>query len=255
MADGKQTAHAMTQVFGLVLISVALLILTILTLVLFDGDGAEFFGPVALIAVAGSAVVWRFDRVWARILGIVVTIGAIATTFWLVFGLFQPFSPIEFLVGLVFLLGVLLSLIGGIRALISGRKGDVGPTSGEKRLRTGTLGLIGVAAVISIGGFFLTKTSVSDTEAAGAVTLNMVNFEFDPMETSISPSENLLVVNADAFAHDFTLEELDIYVPIGPGSEAIVDLSAAEPGTYNYFCSLHSADGTEDMFGTFTIES
>ncbi|MEE8405611.1 MAG: hypothetical protein V3S32_00510 [Acidimicrobiia bacterium] len=55
-------------------------------------------------------------------------------------------------------------------------------------------------------------------------------------------------------AHDFTLEELDIYVYFGPGSEALVDLSAASPGTYPYFCSLHS-DGTEGMRGTVTIES
>jgi hypothetical protein len=46
------------------------------------------------------------------------------TMFWLAFGLFQVFSPIEFIVGLVFLLGVVLSLVGGIMALFSRKKGD-----------------------------------------------------------------------------------------------------------------------------------
>ncbi len=64
----------------------------------------------------------------------------------------------------------------------------------------------------------------------------------------------MLVHNADAFVHDFTLEALEIDVTIGPGSDALVDLSAAAPGTYDYFCSLHS-DGTDGMRGTVTIES
>ncbi len=48
--------------------------------------------------------------------------------FWLAFGLFQVFSLIEFIVGLVFLLGVVLSLVGGIMALFSRKKGGAGPT-------------------------------------------------------------------------------------------------------------------------------
>ena len=38
------------------------------------------------------------------------------------------------------------------------------------------------------------------------------------------------------------------------GSEALVGLSAAAPGTFPYFCCLDT-DGTEGMRGTVTIES
>jgi len=252
MVDGKRTAHSTTQIFGLTLISAALLVLTVLSLVLFDGEGAGFFGVVTAVVIVVTYLVWRFDAVWARVLGIVATLGAAVTAFFLAFGLFQVFSPVEFIVGLLFVLGVLLSLVEGIRALVSGRSGDAGPTRGETRLRAGTLGLIGVAAVISIVGFFLTRSSVSEAEAAGATTLEMVNFEFDPFESTLSSGRTLLVDNTDAFAHDFTLERLDIYVYIGPGSQAIVDLSGAMPGTYDYYCSIHS-DGTEGMTGTITI--
>ena len=41
----------------------------------------------------------------------------------------------------------------------------------------------------------------------------------------------------------------------GQGSETLVDLSAAAPGTYDYFCSLHTDDAGEGMTGTITIES
>jgi plastocyanin len=45
---------------------------------------------------------------------------------------------------------------------------------------------------------------------------------------------------------EFTLEDLDIYVYVGPGSDAIVDLSSATPGTYDYFCSIHTDTATGD---------
>ncbi len=254
LVDGKPGAHWTTQAFGLALISAALLVFTILGLVLFGVEDAAFFGLITAVAVVVTAVVWRLDNGWARALGVLATLGAMATMFWLAFGVFQVFSPLEFIVGLVFLLGVVLSLVGGIMALFSRKKGDTGPSKRETRVRKGTMGLIGVAAVISIVGFLFTKESVSEAEASGATPLEMVNFEFEPSTTSIPSGGKLLVANSDAFAHDFTLEELDIYVYFGPGSEALVDLSGAAPGTYPYLCSLHS-DGTEGMRGTVTIES
>jgi plastocyanin len=254
LADGKRAADPTTQVFGLALICAVLLIFVILGFVLFDGEDTGFFLVVTAVVLAATFVVWRFDKTWARVLGLVVTLGIGLLMWWMVFGLLQVFSPIEFTVGLMFLLGVVLSLVGGIRALISGRKGGAGPTEGSARLGKATLGLIGVAAIISIVGFLFTRQSVGEAEAAGATTLAMANFEFDPFTSSMPSGESLLVVNNDAFAHDFTLEELNIYVYFGPGSEALVDLSDAAPGTYNYYCSLHS-DGVEGMTGTITIGS
>lgn len=254
LVDEKPAAHWTTQAFGLALISAALLILTIVGLILFGAEDAAFIGLPAVVAVVVTVVVWRFDNAWALSLGVLATLGAMVTMFWLAFGLFQVFSPIEFIVGLVFLLGVVLSFVGGIMALFSRKKGDTGPTKRETRVRRGTMGLIGVAAVVSIVGFLFTMESVSEAEASGATTLEMANFEFDPLTSSMPSGGNLLVANSDAFAHDFTLEELGIYVYFGPGSEALVDLSGAAPGTYPYFCSLHS-DGTEGMRDTVIIES
>ncbi len=254
MTDETRTAHSTTQAFGLTLILVALLVMTVLSVVLFGAGDAVFPAVVAIVVGVALYLVRRFDTTWTRILGMVITVAAFVTTFFLAFGVLQPFSPIEFIVSLMYVLGIVLALVGGIMALVAGRKDKAGPTTGETRLRTATLGLIGVAAVISIVGFFVTKSSVSAAEAAGATSVEMANFEFDPYTSSATAGENLLVANTDAFAHDFTLEEFGIYVYVGPGSEALVDLSAAAPGTYDYFCSLHS-DGTEGMTGTITIES
>ena len=252
-SDTERTAHSTTQVLGLGLITAALLAVVVLTLILFDGDDVPIFAVLATVGAVVTFLVWRFDKLWARILGMVATVVLGLGAFFLAFGLFQPFSPVEFIAGVAFVMGVLLSLYGGVRTLIAGRKGISGSTTGETRIRTGVLAVMGVAAVFSVVGFFATRTSVSEAEAAGATALDMVEFEFEPSASSVSEGGSLFVTNTDPFAHDFTLKDLDIYVHVGPGSEVIVDLTAAPPGAYDYYCSLHS-DGSSGMRGTITIE-
>ena len=80
----------------------------------------------------------------------------------------------------------------------------------------------------------------------------MVKFEFDPGSSALPVDGKLLIQNSDPFVHDFTLDDLDIAVSIGPGSEALVDLTGLTAGTYDYICSLHS-DGETGMVGTIVI--
>lgn len=252
MNDIERTAHATTQTFGLALISAALFVAVLLTLVLFDGEDLAFILVPAAAAVGAALVTWRIDRQWARALGLVGTILSLGG-FFLGFGVLHIFSPIEFVIGLAYVLGFFISLVAGIRALVSSRRGDMVSEQGLSRLRSSALAVIGVAAVISITGFLLTKESVSDTEAAGATVLEMVKFEFSP-DPSVLPAEGkLLIQNSDPFVHDFTLNELNVAVSVGPGGEVLVDLGDAAAGTYDYICTLHS-DGATGMIGTITIE-
>lgn len=249
----ERPAYATTQAFGLALMATAMVVVTILTMVLFDSEGS--YWPLAGIAAAVTFVVWRFDRMWAKILGLLGTLAIGATTFYFAFGLFQPFSPLEFIIGLMVVVGFFTSLVGGIMTLAVGRRRDSGPTPAGRRFRKVVLGVIGVASVVSVVGFLLTRTTVAEAEAQGAATVDMTNFEFHPGATSMASDQGLLLVNKDPFAHDFTLDELDIQVDVRPGSEAIVDLSSLPPGTYHYFCSLHTDPATgEGMTGELTIE-
>jgi plastocyanin len=191
---------------------------------------------------------------WSRIVGVVATVLMALTSFWLAFGLFTPFSPLEFVVALAFVLGVVISLVGGVEVIVAGRRGQDGQTTAEGRLRPVVFGVLGIAAVVSVVGLVATRTTVSEADAAGATRLDMVKFEFDPDTTAIPAGGSLLVTNSDLFAHDFTLDELGIAVRFGPGSEALIDFAGATPGTYNYICSIHS-DGTTGMTGTITIDS
>lgn len=249
----ERTAYSTTQSFGLALMATAMIVVTIVTFLVIDTD--ESFWPVAAAAIVFAFVAWRFDALWARIVGLLGTLAIGAGAFFFAFGIFQPFSPLEFIVGLIFTAGFLFSLGAGIMAIAVGRKRDPGPSETGRRVRMATVGVISVASVVSVAGFLATRTTVSDAEAQGAATLEIVNFEFEPGTETIAAGQNLLLKNEDAFAHDFTLEELDIVSHLGPGSETIVDLGSAPPGTYQYFCSLHTDPATgEGMTGTITIE-
>lgn len=252
MTDRQRAAHATTQTFGLALVTAALLAVVILTLVLFDGDDIVMFAILTAIVGGVAFLTWRFDTQWARALGLVATVISLGG-FFLGFGLFQIFSPIEFVLALVYVLGVLLSLVAGIMAIVAGARHKVGPSPRETRIPVVALGLIGIAAVVSIAGFLVTRQTVSADEAAGATQIDMVAFEFSPESSTLPAGSTILVKNADPFTHDFTLDALDIAESVGPGGEVIIDLSTAAPGTYDYVCTLHTSEG-EGMIGSIVIE-
>jgi plastocyanin len=248
MSD-QQPSRMTTQAFGLTLMAVVMAIVVVISFVVLDGDEVGMFLVVTLLAGAAAFVVWRFNALWARILGLVATIGIGLFTFWFAFGVFQLFSPLEFITGLGYVLGLLFALIGGIVGLF--KKG-----ASSAMLRRGALVLIGVASLVSVVGFYATRSTVSDADAAAAIALNMEDFEFGPASLSVAAGDQLLLINSDLFAHDLTLEEGDVYVHLGPGGESLVDLGDLPAGTYEYFCSLHSfeEDGVkEGMVGTITV--
>jgi plastocyanin len=251
MTTKERAAHANSQTFGLVLVSAALLVAVLLTLILFDGDDIAFILVPTVAAVGAAIVTWRFDSQWARAIGIIGTVLSLGA-FFLAFGLFHLFSPIEFIVALTYVLGFFMSLVGAVRALLAGRKGEQVPADSGRRFHTTVLAVIGVAAVVSVTGFLLTKESVDDSEAAGATALEMVKFEFNPGSSALPVDGKLLIQNNDPFVHDFTFEAMDIAVTIGPGSQALVDMKGTPAGTYDYICSLHT-DGDSGMTGTITI--
>lgn len=240
------------QVLGLALLSVALVTVIVLLVVLGSTEELGLFGTVAALALVVTITAWRVDKTWARIVGLVGGLGVFGTVFFLGFGIFQIFSPLEFIVGLLLVFGFLLALIGGVMALVAGIRDRRDPARVERPLRNAVLGTIAVASVVSVVGFFATRTSVGASEAVDATAVEMLNFEFAPQ--SISTSGRVLVHNSDPFAHDITIDELDVYSHVGPGSDVLLDVSAHPAGTYDFVCSLHTDPSTgEGMTGTLTI--
>lgn len=240
-----------TQAFGLALITAAFAVILVGFLLFTDGSDAGFGAALLVVGALATWMLWRVIRLWAVIVGLVITVAA-AMAFYIAFGIFQPFSPVEFISGLLYVLGFFFALVGGIRAL-SKRRREAGVGKSGMRIRKMALGLVGVLAVVSVVGFSIARTTVSAAEAADAAALDMANFEFAPTTPSVTAGQNLLLTNSDGFVHDFTIDELDVYVNFVPGSEAIVDLRDVPAGIYQFYCSLHS-DGVTGMAGTLTIE-
>jgi plastocyanin len=253
MADRERVRYGSLQVLGLTLLSGALLAVMILLLVLGSTEDLSFFGVIAAVSVAVTFIAWRVDSTWARVLGLVGAVAVFGSVFFLGFGIFQIFSPVEFVVGLLIVVGFLLALIGGILALVNGRRDRRGPARAERPFRNVVLGVIAVASVVSVVGYATTRESVSAAEAGDATTVEMADFEFSP--DAITTGGRVLVKNADLFTHDFTIEALDVSVDVGPGSDALIDLGSAAPGTYDLVCTLHVDPSTgEGMVGRVTVQ-
>jgi len=247
----QPTRRMSTQAFGLSLITAAFVVV-LAGFVIFSGGSDAGFAVV--LVFVGALVTWMLSRVaklWAVIVGLVATVAAVMAVY-IVFGIFQPFSPVEFISGLLYLLGFFFALVGGISALSKQRR-EAGVGQTGMRIRKTAVGLVGVLAAVSVVGFFMTRTTVSTAEAGNAASIDMMNFEFAPVTPTAAAGQNLLLTNSDGFVHDFTIDELDIFVNFGPGSEALVDLSDVPAGTYQFYCSLHS-DGVTGMAGTLTID-
>lgn len=250
--ERPSTRRMPTQAFGIALIAGSLAVFFVGTLLL--GSPGDALPAIVLALVAGLVAwtVWRVDKLWAVIVGLVVTLAATLAMFFQVFGIFHPFSPVEFIAGLLFLFGVVFALVGGIGGLRK-RNRATGPGKTSLVVRRVVMVFLGLSMVVSIGGFLTTRTTVSAADAAGAISVDMANFEFDPSSPAVTSGQKLLLTNSDAVVHDFTLDEYDIKVTVGPGSEAIVDLSDLPQGRYQFYCSLHS-DGISGMAGAISVE-
>lgn len=207
-------------------------------------DARGFVLTLLTVAVVGTGLVWRFDALWARLLGIVACVAVAVMMFWAVFGLSHPQSLFEFMAGVTFVLGVPLALAGNVLAIIQRRRGNLvaSTTSSERRVMQIVAALVALA-VVSSGALTLTaRESVDETLAAEAVEVEMSGFEFEPQAIDVTSGDQLVVRNRDAFVHDFTVPDLDLEVAVGPGNSTLLDIDAA-PGSYVVYCSLHSDTG------------
>lgn len=243
-------ARLSNQTFGLSLY--ATLGLAMLAIMLSLGAPAEelaLIGGVFVFGGIGALLTHRRPGRATAGVGLVITLAIAAMTFFGAFGITLIFSPIDFIVSMLWIVAFIFSIVGAVQALRL--RDTTTPTAG--RVRMSAVGVMGVLAIVSIAGFFATRTSVESGEASDAFTVEMADFEFAPADFSITAGTPLLVTNEDLFAHDITIADADIHLFVGPGSERLVDMSDLGPGTHTYICSLHS-DGESGMMGTITIE-
>jgi plastocyanin len=90
------------------------------------------------------------------------------------------------------------------------------------------------------------------TGAVGPVQIEATITGFSPAVFEAEEGEiEVSLVNLDAFDHDFTIDELDLQLLMGP-SETVEGTFEADAGTYTFYCSIpgHREAGME---GTLTV--
>ena len=120
---------------------------------------------------------------------------------------------------------------------------------------------VGLLVGLSLAAFGLGACSDDDTDDAGssssessddateaAATVTIENQTFSPDTLTVASGDTVEVNNEDGTRHTFTSDDagFDTEVAGGESDTAVVD---AEPGTYEFRCTIHSS-----MKGTITVE-
>lgn len=104
------------------------------------------------------------------------------------------------------------------------------------------------------GGRFEGATAAPPVDAAVEVRVVAGDMYFDPSQLQLTPGEavNVTLDNRGAAFHDFTVPELGFMLAADGGAQARGALTAAEPGIYDFLCSVpgHAQAG---MTGTLTV--
>lgn len=246
-------------VLGLALVAGTGLLLIIVALATGEaGDGLVFAVPAAI--AAGAAVLgWRYGT-WSKVVGLVLSVLFGLAGFFFAFGPAYPASILDFVPGLALPLGVVLGISGNAAAIVQGRRGhrEAAPTRGERAVVTSVLAALALAAVVSGALTVVSRSTVDPASTAGAAEVRMQDFEFSPATMALDADGRLYVHNADPFVHDLVVEELGVDVTLMPGSEEVVALAGATPGTYTVYCTLHADTGVADpeqagMAATLTV--
>ena len=248
-----------TRLASLALVLVALGPLLMLTAGLLwgldVGEEVPFFGGVAIVALAGAALVARFGT-WSKVVGIVTAVLAAGALFWTAFGLASPQSFFDFMPGLLVMPGAITAIVGCIAAIVAARRGHLStvPEDGERKaIRTVLTVVIAAAAASAI----LTFTGGSDASGVGDVEVAASDFEFDPQSFEVAAGDSILVRNDDPFLHTFTSDDLGIDESLAPGSSVLIEVPDTG-GTHIFYCRPHTfepASPTEDdMAGELTVQ-
>ena len=210
-----------------------------------SGEEAAMFGGAMVVGLIGAGIESRFGTP-AKAVGIVLALAPLVMMFWVAFSLFAPASFTEFSGAVLFVVGGLSALGFSIAGIVKRREMATHATRGEMRAMQIMVGIVALALVASAILTVTGRTSVDAATAAGATQATMENFKFAPgaYEATAGEPTRFVISNSDAFVHDFAIESLGVSSGIiNPGSEKLVEFTAAEPGEYLIRCTLHSGTG------------
>ncbi len=242
----------------------------VLTGFLFLGFGAltghpEESLPFALIFIVPSLLsallVWRFGRL-THLLAVLVALaflGLFAPI--LPFNLSHPEAGFEFILVVVFLIGALMAIVGGVASVVQWRRKSARPGASPAQRRA-VQAILGLTVIIALASGLLSlaaRSTVSAEARANALELHQANTKFVPARLQVKAGEtvHLVVYNEDAMLHTFTLPEAGVDTSVPPGAQKLIEFKAPAPGTYTFYCYPHSSvqNGVRSgMVGTIVVQ-
>lgn len=137
-----------------------------------------------------------------------------------------------------------LALVAGLAAACGGNGDDT--TSGAT-----SAGPTSEAPSASPSETDTPSASPSETATGGAeASLLMLDNVFQPADITVASGSTLVFTNQGAAPHNFSIDGQDIDEDVNAGETEDESIELA-PGTYDFFCKFHVADG---MTGTLTVE-
>lgn len=225
----------------------------------FDPEAIVFIGPFMVVPAIVALLAWRFGT-WSKVLAAVVgLLMFVMNAPFLVPAMGRPQVFFDFAPGAAYLIGSVLAFGGGVAAVVKRKDLRTGATSTERRIEVAVIAMIAALAVASGILALTSRTTATAGEREGAVTATMEDIEFDAETYTIAAGEEarFVVHNSDATWHTFTIDGV-VDQGVNPGSDAVIELSGLEAGTYTIYCQPHSEvneDGErEGMVATLTVE-
>lgn len=249
--------HTRTAILGLAVVVVALFGFWASTG--FNPEEFAFIAPFMIIPAVVAVLAWRFGT-WSKVLTAVIGLALfVMNAPFLIPAMSRPQVFIDFTAGGAYLIGALVALAGAAAAVV--KRGDLRTeaTVAERRIRLATIALIVIMGLVS-GVLALTgRTSATASEREGAVAATMKAFEYDAETYTVAAGAEarFVVHNSDPTWHTFTIDGI-VDQGVTPGSDAVIELSGLEAGTYTIYCEPHSevnaAGEREGMIATLKVE-
>lgn len=224
----------------------------------FNPEELVFIGPFMVIPAIVAALAWRFGT-WSKVVAAVIgLLMFVMNAPFLLPAMGRPQVFFDFTPGSAYLIGSLLAFSGGVAAVVKRKDVRTEATGRERRIELATLAIIAVLATVSGFLALTSKTTATAADKDGAVAASFEAFEFDRETYTVAAGEDARIVvhNSDPTWHTFTIDGV-VDQGVNPGSDAVIELSGLDAGTYTIYCVPHSEENTsgerEGMTATLEV--
>jgi heme/copper-type cytochrome/quinol oxidase subunit 2 len=210
---------------------------------------------ILTLVIAGvCATRWR----WAPLLAVLwVVVSVVPGAEPYIYNLTHPAETEKFIVTLISLVLLLVSVVAGLAATVSGER-----QVGEGRAPGWLKGfLIGMAAFVLGASLVATIPPPDVTAGVSAQALAQLpalvsgrnTFDQTELRARVDETVALRLENSDAQTHSFDIDAFDVHVAMPTNMPALALFTSTAPGSYTFYCRIpgHTEAG---MKGTLIVE-